>query len=30
MFQVMDPYGYTIWFYQKVSEPVPPPGAKLV
>lgn len=29
-FTVMDPYGYVIWFYQTVAEPVPPPGAKVV
>ena len=29
-FKIMDPYGYEIWFYQTVGEPVPPQGAKLV
>jgi uncharacterized glyoxalase superfamily protein PhnB len=29
-FTVMDPFGYQIWFYQTVGEPVPPMGAKLV
>jgi PhnB protein len=29
-FTVMDPFGYQIWFYQTVGEPVPPKGAKLV
>jgi len=29
-FKVSDPYGYRIWFYRTVAEPVPPKGAKLV
>jgi len=29
-FTVMDPFGYQIWFYQTVGEPIPPKGAKLV
>lgn len=29
-FKVSDPYGYRIWFYQTVAEPIPPKGAKLV
>jgi uncharacterized glyoxalase superfamily protein PhnB len=29
-FAVKDPYGYQLWFYQSVSEPVPPPGVKMV
>lgn len=29
-FTVQDPYGYQLWFYQTVAEPVPPQGAKLV
>lgn len=29
-FKVMDPYGYIIWFYQKVGEPEPPHGLTLV
>jgi PhnB protein len=29
-FTVMDPFGYQIWFYQTVGEPVPPQGAKIV
>ena len=29
-FTVMDPFGYQIWFYQTVREPIPPKGAKLV
>lgn len=29
-FKVRDPYGYEIWFYQKVGEPKPPQGVKVV
>jgi len=29
-FTVMDPFGYQIWFYQTVAEPIPPKGAKLI
>ena len=29
-FKLIDPYGYEIWFYQTVAEPIPPKGAKLV
>ena len=29
-FTVVDPFGYQIWFYQTVGEPIPPKGAKLV
>lgn len=29
-FTVLDPFGYQIWFYQTVGEPIPPKGAKLV
>jgi len=29
-FTVMDPFGYQIWFYQTISEPQPPEGAKIV
>ncbi len=29
-FTVMDPFGYQIWFYQTVAEPIPPEGAKIV
>jgi len=29
-FTVQDPFGYQIWFYQHVGEPIPPKGAKLV
>ena len=29
-FTVVDPYGYTLWFFQSVGELVPPPGAKIV
>ena len=29
-FTVMDPFGYQIWFYQTVSEPKLPQGAKVV
>lgn len=29
-FTVMDPFGYQIWFYQTVGEPIPPKGAKLI
>lgn len=29
-FTVMDPFGYQIWFYQTVAEPIPPQGAKIV
>jgi uncharacterized glyoxalase superfamily protein PhnB len=29
-FTVMDPFGYQIWFYQTVGEPIPPQGAKIV
>jgi uncharacterized glyoxalase superfamily protein PhnB len=29
-FTVIDPFGYQIWFYQTVGEPIPPRGAKLV
>lgn len=27
-FKVTDPYGYEVWFYQKVGEPKPPQGMK--
>jgi PhnB protein len=29
-FTVTDPYGYHIWFFQRVGQPNPPKGAKLV
>jgi len=29
-FTVIDPFGYQIWFYQTVGEPIPPKGTKLV
>ena len=29
-FKVMDPCGYEVWFYETVSEPRPPEGAKIV
>ena len=29
-FKVTDPYGYEIWFYQKVGAPKPPQGVKIV
>ncbi|MEW6733760.1 MAG: glyoxalase superfamily protein [Acidobacteriota bacterium] len=29
-FTVIDPFGYQIWFYQTVSDPKPPQGAKIV
>jgi PhnB protein len=29
-FTVLDPFGYQIWFFQNVAEPIPPKGAKLV
>lgn len=29
-FKVTDPYGYEIWFYQKIGPPSPPRGVKLV
>lgn len=29
-FKVTDPYGYEIWFYQKIGEPKPPQGIKIV
>jgi uncharacterized glyoxalase superfamily protein PhnB len=29
-FTVIDPFGYQIWFYQTVGEPIPPHGAKIV
>lgn len=29
-FKVTDPYGYEIWFYQKIGEPKPPQGMKIV
>ena len=29
-FKVTDPCGYEIWFYQKVGEPKPPQGMKIV
>jgi uncharacterized glyoxalase superfamily protein PhnB len=29
-FTVIDPFGYQVWFYQTVGEPIPPKGAKLV
>ena len=29
-FKVTDSYGYEIWFYQKVGEPKPPQGMKIV
>lgn len=29
-FTVIDPFGYQIWFYQHVSEPMPPKGMKIV
>jgi len=29
-FVVSDPNGYRVWFFQKIAEPVPPPGMKIV
>lgn len=29
-FAVKDPYGYTLWFYQTVGAPEPPPGVTMV
>jgi uncharacterized glyoxalase superfamily protein PhnB len=29
-FKVTDPYGYETWFYQKIGEPKPPQGVKIV
>ena len=29
-FTVIDPFGYQIWFYTHVSEPMPPKGMKIV
>lgn len=29
-FAVKDPYGYTLWFYQTVGAPTPPPGVTMV
>jgi len=29
-FTVLDPFGYQIWFFQTVADPIPPKGAKLV
>lgn len=29
-FKVTDPYGYEVWFYQKIGEPKPPQGMKIV
>ena len=29
-FTVMDSFGYQIWFYQHVGEPIPPKGVKIV
>jgi PhnB protein len=29
-FTVMDPFGYQIWFYTRVGEPIPPKGMKIV
>ena len=29
-FKVTDPYGYEVWFYQKVGAPKPPQGVKIV
>lgn len=29
-FAVEDPYGYVLWFYKTVSQPVPPPGVKMI
>lgn len=29
-FTVMDPFGYLLWFYQSVAEPILPQGAKVV
>jgi uncharacterized glyoxalase superfamily protein PhnB len=29
-FKVVDPYGYEIWFYQKIGEPKPPQGVNFV
>jgi len=29
-FKVTDPYGYQIWFHQKVGEPRPPQGLRIV
>lgn len=30
VFILSDPFGYRLWFYQNVSEPVPPEGLKIV
>ena len=29
-FTVLDPFGYQVWFFQTVADPIPPKGAKLV
>jgi uncharacterized glyoxalase superfamily protein PhnB len=29
-FKVTDPSGYVLWFFEHVSDPVPPAGAKIV
>jgi uncharacterized glyoxalase superfamily protein PhnB len=29
-FTVIDPFGYQLWFYQTVAEPMPPEGAKII
>jgi uncharacterized glyoxalase superfamily protein PhnB len=29
-FAVVDPYGYKIWFFQTVGEPVPPAGVTMI
>lgn len=29
-FKVTDPYGYEVWFYQKIGEPKPPQGMKII
>jgi uncharacterized glyoxalase superfamily protein PhnB len=29
-FTVLDSFGYQIWFFQTVADPIPPKGAKLV
>ncbi len=29
-FTVLDPFGYQIWFFQTVADPIPPKGAKIV
>lgn len=29
-FKVTDPCGYELWFYQKIGEPKPPQGVKIV